>query len=94
MAGGPGPVELRKQLTKFKSFLAKEREFWRGVLGRMIRAFGLEKGKKFIVGLGIAVAEGAEQAEAVKGGLTEEQKAEKLVLLQKVSLQQREIRKR
>lgn len=80
-SGGPGPVELRKQLSKFRKFLGEERAFWKTVLGRMVRAFGLEQGRPFVAQMGIEIADGGE---AVKGGLTDEQRRDKMNLLQKV----------
>jgi hypothetical protein len=70
-------------LQKFKQFLGREKEFWQGVCGRMVRSFGLKEGRKFMAGLGVHIADGMEGGEVA--GMTTDQRMEKAGMLQKVS---------
>ena len=54
------PVELRKQLTKFRAFLSAEIAFYSALAARFVRSLGVEEARPFLAALGIVVAEGLE----------------------------------
>ncbi|KAF8635724.1 hypothetical protein AX15_000340 [Amanita polypyramis BW_CC] len=50
---GPGPVEHRKLLQRFRQFLAEEEKFWAKLVGRVYRTFVLEDAQLALQALGI-----------------------------------------
>ncbi|KAL7414923.1 hypothetical protein BDY24DRAFT_22367 [Mrakia frigida] len=60
LPAGARPVELRKQLTKFRAFLSAEIAFYSTLAGRFVRSLGVEEARPFLSSLGIVVAEGNE----------------------------------
>ncbi|KDQ54165.1 hypothetical protein JAAARDRAFT_413501 [Jaapia argillacea MUCL 33604] len=51
--GGPGPVEHRKLLQRFRQYLAEEEKFWAQLVVRFRQSFGLSEAHSALVVLGI-----------------------------------------
>lgn len=51
--GGPGPVEYRKLVQRFRQFLADEEKFWTQLVVRFRRSFALDEAQSALEALGI-----------------------------------------
>ncbi|KAK2460824.1 hypothetical protein APHAL10511_007294 [Amanita phalloides] len=65
---GPGPVEYRKLLQRFRQFLAEEEKFWAKLVGRLYRTFALTDARPALQAVGIPLEEEQPQAGANSTG--------------------------